>query len=145
MYFCMADFDERLNFYYMNNEKDIISLASLYSVTETMNRLEELLKQQGITIYARIDQRAEARRAGLTLAPLELLIFGNPKGGIPLMNENPLCGLDLPLKVLVWEDKKQNTLLSYNSFTYLKTRYNLPDDLITKISTVESLIRQAVR
>jgi uncharacterized protein (DUF302 family) len=74
---------------------------------------------------------------------MKLLIFGNPRGGIPLMNANPLSGLDLPLKILFWEDNNRKTWLSYNSFAYLQKRFDLPADLIQKISGVEKIIQQA--
>lgn len=94
--------------------------------------------------YLRIDQEAEAVKAGLTLKPMKLLIFGNPRGGIPLMNANPLSGLDLPLKILIWEDNDKKVWLSYNSFSYLQKRFDLPVDLIQKISGVEKIIQQAI-
>ena len=75
---------------------------------------------------------------------MKLLIFGNPRGGIPLLNANPLSGLDLPLKILIWEDKDKKVWLSYNSFSYLQKRFDLPADLIQKISGIENIIQQAV-
>lgn len=128
----------------MELSSDIITLSALSSVTETMDILVKSITGHGITIYARIDQQAEALKVGLTLKPLELLIFGNPKGGIPLMNANPLCGLDLPLKILVWEDDTQNIWVTYNSFTYLQKRFNLPDDLIQNISGIEKILHQSL-
>ena len=128
----------------MQSNSDIITLPGLSSVTLTMDAVEKALTGHGIFIYARIDQEAEAVKAGLTLKPMKLLIFGNPRGGIPLMNANPLCGLDLPLKILVWEDSDKKVWLSYNSFSYLQKRFDLPADLIQKISGVEKIIQQAI-
>lgn len=128
----------------MQSNPDITTLPGLSSVSLTMDAVEKALTSHGIFIYARIDQEAEAVKAGLTLKPMKLLIFGNPRGGIPLMNANPLCGLDLPLKVLAWEDNDEKIWLSYNSFSYLQKRFDLPADLIQKISGVEKLIQQAV-
>ena len=129
----------------MQSNSDIIILPGLASVNETMRAMETTLTGHGAFIYARIDQEAEAAKAGLTLKPMKLLIFGNPKGGIPLMNANPLCGLDLPLKILVWEDDNQKTWLSYNSFSYLQKRFDLPNELIHNLTGVEKLIQQALK
>lgn len=129
----------------MQSNSGIITLPGLASVNETMGALEKALTAHGISIYARIDQQAEAEKAGLNLKPLRLLIFGNPKGGIPLINANPLCGLDLPLKVLVWQDDEKKIWVSYNSFPYLQNRFDLPADLIQKISGAEKIIQQALQ
>lgn len=126
----------------MQTNSDIITLRGLSSVTQTMDALEKALTGHGIFIYARIDQEAEAVKVGLTLKPMKLVIFGNPRGGIPLMNANPLSGLDLPLKILIWEDNDKKVWLSYNSFSYLQKRFDLPPDLIQKISGVEKIIQQ---
>jgi len=128
----------------MQSNTDIITLPGLSSVTQTMDAVEKALTGHGIFIYARIDQEAEAVKVGLTLKPMKLLIFGNPRGGIPLMNANPLSGLDLPLKILIWEDNDKKVWLSYNSFSYLQKRFDLPADLIQKISGVEKIIQQAI-
>lgn len=96
-----------------------------------------------MTIYARIDQQQEALKAGLSLAPLELLVFGNPKAGVPLMAANPVSGIDLPLKALAWQDKDGKTWLSYNSPEYIQQRFGLPDELIQKIKT-DALMEQAL-
>jgi uncharacterized protein (DUF302 family) len=87
----------------MNANNGIISQPSPYSVTETIDRLEAVLQAKGITIFARIDQQAEAEKVGLSLSPTQLLLFGNPKAGTPLMVAEPTIALDLPLKVLLWE------------------------------------------
>jgi uncharacterized protein (DUF302 family) len=128
----------------MQSSSDIITLPGLSSVTQTIDAVEKALTGHGIFIYARIDQEAEAVKAGLTLKPMKLLIFGNPRGGIPLMNANPLSGLDLPLKILAWEDNDKKVWLSYNSFSYLQKRFDLPADLIQKISGVEKIIQQGL-
>jgi uncharacterized protein (DUF302 family) len=128
----------------MQSNSDILTLPGLSSVTQTMDVVEKALTGHGIFIYTRIDQEAEAVKVGLTLKPMKLLIFGNPRGGIPLMNANPLSGLDLPLKILIWEDNDKKVWLSYNSFSYLQKRFDLPADLIQKISGVEKIIQLAV-
>lgn len=122
----------------------IITLPSLYNVHDTMDRLESILRGKGIQIFIRIDQRAEAKKAGTDMDPLELIIFGNPKGGTPLMVAEPLSGLDLPLKAMAWQDKGGDFWLSYNSFDYLRERYTLDKPLVDAIAGVEALIKQAV-
>ena len=110
---------------------------------ETISRLKDLFQKQGITIYSQIDQQLEASKSGLHLRPLQLLIFGKPSAGIPLMNANPLSGLDLPLKVLVWEDDEKKVWLSYNKFEYIQKRFNLPLNLILNLSRTETIFLKA--
>jgi uncharacterized protein (DUF302 family) len=127
----------------VNSNPDIISIPSQSGMELTINRLKNLLQKQGLTIYGHIDQQLEAARSGLHLRPLQLLIFGNPSAGIPLMNANPLSGLDLPLKVLVWEDDEKKVWLSYNKFDYLQKRFDLPLNLILNISRAETIFLKA--
>ncbi len=103
----------------------IIDLASKHSVAETAERLEGLLKAKGIKIFARIDQAAEAKAAGLTMRPTVLVIFGDPKAGTPLMNRYPSLAMDLPFKALVWESADGKVWLSYNSPEFLQQRHGL--------------------
>ncbi len=105
----------------------IIHRSSKYSVKDTIDRLQAFLKEHGATIYARIDQQAELAAAGQTIPPLEFLLFGNPKGGGPMMANNPLSALDLPLKVIAWEDKDLQVWVAYNEASYVQSRYSLPD------------------
>jgi uncharacterized protein (DUF302 family) len=107
------------------NPEGVITRESKYSVKESIDRLQEFLQQHGATIYARIDQQAEAQKAGLNLSPLEYLLFGNPKAGGVLMTENPLIALDLPLKVIAWEDAEKKVWISYNQGVYIEKRYAL--------------------
>ena len=128
----------------MNSNKGIISLPSPYSVTETIDRLVAILQTKGINIFARIDQKAEAEKAGLTMPPTQLLLFGNPKAGTPLMVAQPTIALDLPLKVLAWESANGEVWLSYNDTDYLKQRFSLCDELVKKIAVVPSLVEQVL-
>lgn len=107
------------------NPQGIITRQSNYSVKETIDRLQTFLEQHGATIYARIDQQAEVQKAGMNLSPLEFLLFGNPKAGGILMVENPLIAIDLPLKVIAWQDEQKNVWISYNDGVYIENRYNL--------------------
>jgi uncharacterized protein (DUF302 family) len=129
----------------MQPTTDIVTIPGFSSVIETIDIITKTLTGNGITIYAMIDQESEAHKAGLTLKPLSLLIFGNPKGGIPLMNANPLSGLDLPLKILVWEDDKHKIWISYNSFDYLQNRFGLPKALVSNMSGIEKVIQNALK
>jgi uncharacterized protein (DUF302 family) len=128
----------------MNANNGIISQPSPYSVTETIDRLEAVLQAKGITIFARIDQQAEAEKVGLSLRPTQLLLFGSPKAGTPLMVAEPTIALDLPLKVLAWEVADSKVWLSYNDPNYLRQRFSLPDELVKNIAVIASLIEQTL-
>lgn len=122
----------------------LISHASPYSVPETLDRLEAILRAKSITVFARIDHSGEAAKVGLTMPPTQLLIFGNPKGGTPIMITAPLSAIDLPLKALAWQDTDGKVWLSFNDPQYLQSRYDLSDDVLKPISGLEVLIRQAI-
>jgi uncharacterized protein (DUF302 family) len=107
------------------NPKGVNIYASPYSVKETIDRLQAFLQQHGATIYARIDQQAEAMKTGQNLLPLEFIMFGNPKAGGALMAQNPLVALDLPLKVIAWEDGQKKVWLACNDAIYIEGRYAL--------------------
>ena len=125
-------------------ENGMIHLASPYPVPETLRRLESLLQARGIAIFARIDHSGEAEKAGLKMRPTQLLIFGSPKQGTPLMVASPTLAIDLPLKALVWEDASGKVWLSYNTPEYLKQRHNIPDELLKNISSVGALLQKAL-
>jgi uncharacterized protein (DUF302 family) len=125
-------------------ESGIIHLASPYSVSETLRRLESLLQARGLAIFARIDHSGEAEKAGLKMRPTQLLIFGSPKQGTPLMVASPTLAIDLPLKALAWEDASGKVWLSYNTPEYLKQRHNIPDELLKNISGVGALLQKAL-
>ena len=126
-----------------HSENGITHVPSKYSVPETIRRLDGLAKSKGLTVFAHIDFSADAAKAGLRMRPAQLLIFGNPKSGTPLMIAAPSIALDLPLKALAWEDADGKTWLSYNAPEYLKVRHGLRDDLLKNISGVEALIKSA--
>ncbi len=122
----------------------LIHLASQPSVEETMRRLEALLLERDVTIFARADHSGEAAKVGLTMPPTKLLIFGSPKGGTPLMQASPTVAIDLPLKALVWEDAEGKVWLTYNDPAYLQQRHSLPAELLPNISGVAALFSKAV-
>lgn len=121
----------------------LISLASRHSVEETLQRLESLLQERGIMIFARVDHSGEAEKAGLKMRPTKLLIFGNPKGGTPLMQAAPTVAIDLPLKALFSEDADGRVWLTYNDPAYLQQRHNFPADLLPNIAGVSALFQKA--
>jgi uncharacterized protein (DUF302 family) len=129
----------------MNTTNGIISQPSPYSVTETIDRLADILQAKGINIFARIDQQAEAKKASLNLRPTQLLLFGNPQAGTPLMAAEPMIALDLPLKILAWEATDGRVWMSYNDSDYLKQRFSLPDELVKNIAVVAPLIEQILK
>jgi len=103
----------------------LITVKSPFSPKETMDRLENLLQQKGMTIFARVDHAAGAKKVGKTLRPTELLIFGNPQGGTPFMECAQTVGIDLPLKALVWEDATGQVWLGYNDPAFLAARHGV--------------------
>ncbi len=107
------------------NPKGVTLRQSLYSVKETIDRLQEFLLQHGATVYARINQQNEAMNVGINLPPLEFILFGNPKAGVQVMIENPLAALDLPLKIIAYEDDEKKVWLVYNEAGYIEERYSL--------------------
>jgi uncharacterized protein (DUF302 family) len=122
----------------------IISKPSKYSVTETLDRVDALLRSKGIKIFVRVDHSGEAEKAGLKMPPTQLLIFGNPKGGTPVMLAAPTAAIDLPLKALAWQDGDGKVWLSYNDPEYIKKRFGLTDDQIKTIVGIGPLIEQAL-
>jgi uncharacterized protein (DUF302 family) len=122
----------------------LLHVASPHSVPETLNRLESVLQSHGLTVFARVNHSGEAQKVGLTMRPTQLLIFGSPKAGTPLMVARPSIAIDLPLKALAWEDADGKVWLSYNSPQYLKERHQLPEDLLKNIAGIGPLIHQAV-
>jgi uncharacterized protein (DUF302 family) len=123
-------------------DNGLIHLSSKYSVDETVKRLEDLLQAQGIKEFYRVDHDGEAEKVGLTMRPTKVVIFGNPKGGTPLMLAAPSIAIDLPLKALIWEDADGKVWLAYNSPEYLQKRHNAPQDLIKNIAGIGTLLQK---
>ena len=119
-----------------------VSVASEHSVDDALSKLETALRARGITIFGVVDHSGEAARVGLTMRPTKLIIFGNPKAGTPLMVASPSIAIDLPLKILIWEDEHGQTWLSRNSERYLQARHHLPERLLPNIA-IEALVSQA--
>src|SRR5271166_1245822 len=114
----------------------IINVPSNHSVDQTVEKLIGILQAKGVTLFALVDHSGEAEKAGLKMRPTKLLIFGNPKGGTPVMVAAPI---DLPLKILVWEDSAGKVWASYNSPSYLQQRHGVPQELLANIAVAEAL------
>ncbi len=125
-------------------DNGIVDVPSRYPVPETLARLEEILKDKGITVFALIDHSGEAEKAGLKMRPTQLLVFGSPKSGTPLMVAAPRLAIDLPLKALAWQDEKGQVWLSYNAPEYLQQRHGFPEALVKNIAGIAGLVEQAV-
>jgi uncharacterized protein (DUF302 family) len=121
----------------------IVTIPSNHSVDETVAKLKAILQSKGITLFALVDHSGEAAKVGMTMPNTKLLIFGNPKGGTPLMLAAPSIAIDLPLKILVAEDTQGKVWVSYNSPEYLKERHGLPQDLVANIAVVATLAAKA--
>jgi uncharacterized protein (DUF302 family) len=121
----------------------LISRPSKHSVNDTVERLKTILRAKEVALFALIDHSGEAEKAGYKMPPTILLIFGNPKAGTPLMLASPSSAIDLPLKILVWQDKEGNVWVTYNSPEYLQQRHGLPHNLLQNIQVVESLVAKA--
>jgi len=123
--------------------KGIIDRPSNHSVDETVSRLKTILQLKGVTLFALVDHSGEAEKAGMKMRPTKLAVFGSPKAGTPLMLAAPSSAIDLPLKILVWEDSQGRVWISYNSPEYLKERHGLPQELLANIAITDSLAAKA--
>jgi uncharacterized protein (DUF302 family) len=123
--------------------KGIVDNVSHHSVDETVEKLKGILQGKGVTLFATVDHSGEAQKVGMKMRPTKLLIFGSPKAGTPLMQVAPSVAIDLPLKILVWEDAKGTVWLSYNSPKYLQERHGIPLELTPNIAVIETLAAKA--
>lgn len=126
-----------------NTDNGIVTKSSNHSVDETAEKLKALLQSKGVALFAFVDHSGEAEKAGLKMRPTKLLIFGNPRAGTPVMLAAPSSALDLPLKILIWEDAQGRAWVSYNDPQYLKQRHSIPEDLLPNISVIEALAAKA--
>jgi uncharacterized protein (DUF302 family)/uncharacterized membrane protein YidH (DUF202 family) len=121
----------------------IIDTPSKHSVDETVDKFKTILQAKGVTLFALVDHSGEAEKVGMKMRPTKLLIFGNPKGGTPVMLAAPSIAIDLPLKILIWEDGQGKVWLSYNSPAYLQERHSVPQELLQNIAVVGTLANLA--
>ena len=126
-----------------NADTGIVSVPSNHSVDQTVEKLDGILKAKGVKLFALVDHSSEAEKAGMHMRPTKLLIFGNPNAGTPLMIASPTIAIDLPLKILVWEDSNGKAWVTYNTPAYLQTRHHLPSNLVQNIAVVEALAAKA--
>jgi uncharacterized protein (DUF302 family)/uncharacterized membrane protein YidH (DUF202 family) len=124
-------------------DNGIVNEPTSHSVDQTAEKLEAILQAKGVTLFALVDHSGEAAKVGMKMRPTKLLIFGNPKAGTPLMVAAPSSAIDLPLKLLVWEDGQGKVWISYNSPQYLQKRHGLPPELLANIAVVEALAANA--
>jgi uncharacterized protein (DUF302 family) len=124
--------------------RGLITIKSDYGPEVTMNRLEAELAAKGMTVFARVDHAAGAEAAGLSLQPTELIVFGNARGGTPLMQATRTIGVDLPIRMLVWEDASRDTWLTYNDPRWLATRHGLGRDAAAAVNALASMLRALV-
>ena len=122
----------------------IVTKASRFSVSDTLNRLENVIRTKDLAVFTIIDHSGEAEKVGLKMQEAKLVIFGSPKAGTPLMVASPLLALDLPLKALVWKDNEGRVWVSYNSVSYLANRFNIPSNLTVNIAGIDAVIDTAL-
>ena len=127
----------------MTTSAGIVDRPSPKTVDETVESIEALLRGKGITLFALIDHSGEAAKVGLQMPPTKLLIFGKPEAGTPLMLATPRIAIDLPLKILVWQDAQGQVWVSANSAAYLRGRYGLSLEHLPTLAVVEALVTAA--
>ena len=125
------------------NGNGIIDRPSVHLFEQTVDRLIEIVRSKGLTVFAVIDHSGEAEKVGMTMHPTKLVIFGNAKAGTPLMVAAPRSAIDLPLKILVWTDAAGKVWVSYNTPEYLQQRHGIPSDLLPNIAGVETIATTA--
>jgi uncharacterized protein (DUF302 family) len=128
-----------------NHSRGVVDRASHHSVDETVERLKEILRSRGITLFAVVDHSGEAAKVGLEMPPTKLLIFGKPEAGTPLMLARPRIAIDLPLKALVWQDGQGKVWLSTDSPLDLQERHQLPPEHLATLAVVEALAAAAAQ
>ena len=127
------------------NREGIVDVPSPHSVNETVGRVKDILEAKGVMLFALVDHCGEAEKVGMKMPPTRLLIFGSPRAGTPLMLATPSIAIDLPLKILVWEDGNGKTWISYNSAEYLAERHGLPSTLAPALKAVEAIAAEAAK
>src|SRR2546427_11652745 len=124
-------------------DSGLIDIRSNHSVDETVEKLKGILQAKGIALFALVDHSGAAIKGGMKMRPTKLLIFGNPKAGTPVMLAAPSSAIDLPLKILIWEDAQGKVWVSYNNAAYLQGRHSVPQELLKNIALVETFADQA--
>jgi uncharacterized protein (DUF302 family) len=125
------------------HDNGLVNVESSHSVDETVAKIEAFLREKQVKLFAVIDHSGEAKQAGFEMRPTKVLIFGNPRGGTPLMLATPSTAIDLPLKLLVAEDAEGKVWITYNSPQYLEARHGFPSQLLPNISVIEGIAKHA--
>jgi uncharacterized protein (DUF302 family) len=123
----------------------VVNRASAFSVDETVTKIEAVAKERGVTVFAKIDHAAEAKKAGLAMPPTILLIVGNPKAGTPIMLERPSAAIDLPLKILVAQNADGKTTVSLNDTAFVRSRHGLSDEVAKPLGGAAGLVEAALK
>jgi uncharacterized protein (DUF302 family) len=126
-----------------SNARGVIDLPSNYSVDETVQRLMSILAGKHISLFASVDHSGEAEKVGMKMPPTKLIIFGSPKAGTPIMLAAPSIAIDLPLKILVWEDSRERVWVSYNSPEYLQDRHGVSHEMLQSVGVVATIAAAA--
>ena len=126
-------------------DSGLVTQPSRYTFSETVSKVEAVLKSKGLIVFAKVDHSGEAEKIGLKMRPTQLIIFGNPKAGTPVMLASPTLAIDLPLKVLIAEDDSGKVSVTFNSPAYLQARHNVKDDLLKNISATATLVDLALK
>jgi uncharacterized protein (DUF302 family) len=124
-------------------DRGIADLSSNHSVDETVERVQNIVRERGLTLFALVDHSGEADKVGLHMPPTKLVIFGSPKAGTPLMLAAPTVAIDLPLKILVWQDREGKTWISYNTPQYLRERHGFQAELVANVAGVSAVASAA--
>jgi len=127
------------------SERGIVDIASHHSVDATVEKIRGILAAKSVTIFALVDHSGEAEKVGMKMRPTKLLIFGNPKAGTSVMLAAPSIAIDLPLKILVWEDEAGKAWISYISADYLVSRHNVPTELMQNLAAAEAIAAMAAK
>src|ERR1700676_301465 len=127
----------------LSKDKGMVDTPSNHTVEQTVERLKGILSAKGVTLFTLIDHSGEAEKVGMKMRPTKLLIFGSPKAGTPVMLAAPSIAIDLPLKILVWEDSQGKAWVSYSSPAFLTERHGVPRELLQNIAVVETLVNKA--
>jgi uncharacterized protein (DUF302 family) len=118
-------------------------LPTQHAVADVLQRVQSLARSRGLTVFAQIDSSGDAQRSGLTLRPTGLLILGNPKAGTPLIDATPTVAIDLPLKILAWQDAEGHSWVAYNETEYVQVRHGFPPELMKNIAALGALAAAA--
>src|ERR1700687_2119776 len=127
----------------MSQANGIVDKISHHSVVDTVDKLKGILLSKGVMLFAIVDHSGEAAKVGMKMRPTKLLIFGSPKAGTPVMLTAPSSAIDLPLKILIWEDSRGKVWVSYNSSGFLQERHDIPNELLQNIAVAEALAAKA--